>query len=757
MDLYQQIIAKSRYSRYLESEQRREHFSETVSRYLDFFDDHIKKNYGVNIPKEEIRPYMEGLQVMPSMRALMTSGPALDRDNTAGYNCAYLPVDDPVAFDEALHILSCGTGVGFSAEKKYVSKLPELPTALVDDTLVYRVEDSKEGWALGLRHVVQSLYKGIRPKYDLSLIRPAGARLKTFGGRASGPDPLDRLFKFVTQKFEEAIKIGKRKLTPLDCHDIMCMVADVIVVGGVRRSALISLSDLDDEEIRGAKSGEWYKKNKQRALANNSAVYNERPTREQFDAEWKSLYESYSGERGIFNREASQNIVKSLGKRDYRHDFGTNPCCFTGEMRLLTLGGYVPFEELSGNVVRIVNHDGNVTEGKVWEVGIRPIVIISFKNVDIKIKCTPDHIFMLEDGSECAAKDLAGKSLKTHFGKHYERVVSSVEPHGEATVYDFTEPETHWGVVEGVVVHNSEIILRANQFCNLTSIAVRPEDTEEDLAKKARIAAILGTYQSTLTNFPYLRDVWRKNTEEERLLGVSLSGLCDHPILNGTSEEAKKMLQNLKQVVIDTNKEVAEWLGINPSTATTCVKPEGTTSQLNDTASGMHTRYAPYYIRRIRNDIKDPLSQFLIDIGVPYELEIKDIPSSYVFDFPRKSPEGSLTRDDLTALEQLEYWKHLQENWCEHKPSATIYIKEHEWDEVAEWVWDNFDILSGVSFLPYDGGIYKQAPYEPISKEKYEQLCAEMPQGIDWDLLIEFDDNVEGVQNLACVAGICEI
>lgn len=854
MDLYQQFIAKSRYSRYLDDKNRREHFPETVDRYLEFFDQHLQKNFNHKMPREELREALLNFDVMPSMRAMMTAGKALERDHTANFNCAYLPVDDPKAFDEALHILSCGTGVGFSVEHKYVDKLPEIPEKMFNSDTVIVVKDSKEGWAKSLRQLIALLYSGEMPKYDVSQVRPKGARLKTFGGRASGPEPLCELFDYVINKFKCA---AGRKLSSIECHDIMCKIAEVIVVGGVRRSALISLSDLEDDRMREAKSGSWWEHQGQRALANNSATYDRKPDMAQFLKEWTALFMSGSGERGLFSRYASKNIAAKSGRRSASYEFGTNPCCFTGEMRLLTEEGYLPFSELvKRETVRIVNPNGVITEGKVWSSGIKPIIKVLL-STGKEISCTPDHVFRLADGSEKQAKDLVGETLDVYENfrfsayrhgdikglsqeelslvkelrlggtlsgtsliyqslsetiikeassvlnklgiesdhyKHgivYELKVSgfdslvnlgdkigliftdtankvadslkeiapsvvSVFEDGEQEVFDFTEPETHWGIVEGLVVHNSEIILRPNQFCNLTSIVARPGDTLEDLKRKARLATLLGTYQSTLTKFPYLRKMWKFNTEEERLLGVSLSGTCDHEILKDDTEASAELLQNMKEVVIETNRELAKELGIPQSTATTCVKPEGTASQLNDTASGIHTRYAQYYIRRVRNDKKDPLSAFLMAKGIPHEDDLFN-PSAVIFSFPRKSPEGSLLRNDKTAVEQLKYWKHIQENWCEHKPSITVYIKEDEWMEVGAWVWENFDVLSGVSFLPYDGGTYKQAPYEEIDEESYNKLLAEMPEEINWDDLIENEDNVEGVQNLACVAGICEI
>lgn len=628
MNNYSEFIAKSRYSRFVPEMNRREHWEESVGRYVDYIEKHIKEKYNFSDPQliKEIYSSIVNLEVMPSMRAIMTAGKALDRDNTAGYNCSYLPIDDPKAFDETMYILLCGTGVGFSVEHKYVNQLPEVPDQLFDSQTTIIVSDSKEGWAKALRQLIALLYSGEVARYDLSKIRPAGTRLKTFGGRASGPGPLDELFKFTIAKFKGAVG---RKLTSLECHDILCKIGEVVVVGGVRRSAMISLSDLEDDRMRNAKSGNWWEHNGQRALANNSATYESKPDIGQFLQEWTSLYNSHSGERGIFSREASVNQARKNGRRNADYDFGTNPC--------------------------------------------------------------------------------------------------------------------------------SEIILRPYQFCNLTEVVVRAEDTVETLAKKVRIATILGTFQSTLTHFPYLRKIWQKNTEEERLLGVSLTGILDNHWMGEVCEDTENNLKQLRKVAIDTNAEYAEKLAINSSAAITCVKPSGTVSQLVDSASGIHPRHSQYYIRRVRGDKKDPLSKFLVDSGVPAEDCVMRPDSTVVFSFPMKAPEGARLRDDLTSLEHLDLWLMYQRHWCEHKPSVTISVKEDEWMDVGAWVWRHFDEVSGVSFLPWDGGTYRQAPYEECGKEQYEELLAKMPVNISWDSLQEEDDNVEGAQTLACVAGHCEI
>jgi ribonucleoside-triphosphate reductase (thioredoxin) len=627
---YETFIAKSRYSRFIDDKHRREHWPETVDRYMNFMKKHLAKKHSYTIPESlytELHSAILNCEVMPSMRAMMTAGEALDRDNTAGYNCSYLPVDDVKSFDEAMYILLCGTGVGFSVESKYVNKLPEVPTQLFNSDTTIVVSDSKAGWAKALRQLVALLYSGEVPKWDTSKVRPAGARLKVFGGRASGPQPLISLFEFVTNKFRGA---AGRKLTSLECHDIMCKIGEVVVVGGVRRSAMISLSDLSDDRMRHAKAGQWWEREGQRALANNSACYNDKPTVGEFMSEWLALYQSYSGERGIFSRQAAKSTVAKRGRRDSNFEFGTNPC--------------------------------------------------------------------------------------------------------------------------------SEIILRPYQFCNLTEVVARRNDTDNDLQRKVRLATILGTFQSTLTEFPYLRKVWQKNTEEERLLGVSITGILDCPLLNDVNDEGlSSRLDKLRESSVVINKEFADELGIPQSAAITCVKPSGTVSQLVDSASGIHARHSEFYIRRVRNDNKDPITQFLKDQGIPNEADVMKPHDTTVFSFPMKAPEGCVTRDELDSFTHLKLWLTYQRHWCEHKPSVTVYVKEADWPEVGAWVWKNFDEISGISFLPWDGGSYKQAPYEEINAATYDKLKAEMPATIDWESFVEYDDNVEGAQQLACVAGVCEI
>ena len=622
---YQSFIHTSRYARWLDDEGRRESWSETVERYMDNL---VRPVAGNDSYVNQIRDAILSLEVMPSMRAMMTAGPALTRDNTAGYNCSYLPVDDPKSFDEAMFILLCGTGVGFSVERQYISKLPEVPDAIFNSETTIVVKDSKEGWAKAYRQLLALLWSGEVPRWDVSKVRPAGARLKTFGGRASGPAPLVELFQFTINKFLEA---RGRKLSSIECHDIMCKIGEVVVVGGVRRSAMISLSNLSDDRMRHAKSGQWWENNGQRALANNSVSYTEKPDAETFMREWTALIESKSGERGIFNRVASQKQAAKNERRDPNFEFGTNPC--------------------------------------------------------------------------------------------------------------------------------SEIILRSAQFCNLTEVVVRASDSIEDLERKVKYATILGTIQSTYTKFPYLSKEWQRNTEEERLLGVSLTGIMDNTLMTSKNAGLAKTLEHLKNVAISTNAEWAERLGIPVSAAITCVKPSGTVSQLVDSASGIHARHSPYYIRTVRGDNKDPLTRFMIDQGVPNEPDVMKPDNTTVFSFPVKSPEGAITRNDMTAIEQLETWLLYQRHWCEHKPSVTISVRDDEWVEVGAFVFKYFDEMSGVSFLPHSDHTYQQAPYQDCDKSDYETLLSLMPTEIDWSKLTDYEkeDNTASMQTLACSGDSCEI
>lgn len=619
---YQKYIFKSRYARYLEKEDRREEWEETVQRYIDFFTERAK---GLSL--EEVKEAILNYEVMPSMRALMTAGKALERDNVCGYNCSYVAVDSPRVFDEILYILCCGTGVGFSVERQYVNKLPEVAEDFVNSSSSILVEDSKIGWATALRELIALLYAGKIPNVDYSKIRPAGAVLKTMGGRASGPEPLKDLFNFTIALFKKA---KGRKLSSVECHDLVCKIADIVVVGGVRRSALISLSNLTDERMRNAKSGAWWENDGQRALANNSVAYTEKPDIGIFMKEWSALYESKSGERGLFNRVAAKKQAISSGRRDPEYDFGTNPC--------------------------------------------------------------------------------------------------------------------------------GEILLRSGGFCNLSEVVARPDDTLDDLKRKVRIATLIGTLQSTLTNFRYLRAIWKKNAEEERLLGVSITGIMDHPVLNGSKgyTELFEYLSVLKEESINANAEYADTLGIERSAAITCVKPSGTVSQLVDAASGIHPRYEPYYIRTVRADVKDPLAIFLQKQGVPCEPDVMKPHVGLVFSFPMKAPEVAVFRNDVTALDQLEHYLIWKEAYCEHNPSITVYVKEEEWLDVGAWVYKNFDRIGGVSFLPHSDHTYKQAPYQQITQEEYEKLSSEFP-AIDWDSFKEKGDNTTSTRELACVAGVCDL
>lgn len=622
--IYQDFIHISRYARYSDEVGRRETWKETVDRYINFFKERTNNNE--DIAWDHIHAAILNLDVMPSMRCLMTAGEALNKDNVAGYNCSYLPIDNVKAFDELMYVLMCGTGVGFSVESRYTNKLPEVPEELheTDTTIVFA--DSKIGWASGYREFIGLLYTGKLPKWDVSKIRPSGARLKTFGGRASGPEPLVDLLNFTINIFRKA---RGRRLSTLECHDIVCKIADIVVVGGVRRSALISLSDLNDDQIRHAKSGQWWLSDGHRALSNNSAVYETKPDMDTFMNEWVALYMSKSGERGIFSRQAAKAVAARNGRREANHEFGTNPC--------------------------------------------------------------------------------------------------------------------------------SEIILRPNEFCNLSEVVVRANDSIVDLKRKVGLATIIGTLQSTLTDFRFLNKKWKKNCEEERLLGVSLTGICDHKTLNNPNNpRLREWLDQLREHAININKEVADILGIPASAAITCVKPSGTVSQLVDSASGIHPRYAQYYIRRVRASKNDPLAAFMVSNGYQAEEDFYS-KSNWVFSFPMKAPKGCVTRNDMTAIEQLELWKIYQDHWCEHKPSITVYVGDDEWMDVGAWVYKNITSLSGVSFLPRDNGTYRQAPYEEITEEQYKELAAKQNLDIVWTEFMEETDTTEGAQNLACVAGVCEI
>jgi len=641
--IYQEYIHLSRYARWDYDLGRRETWDETVGRYFNFFTKWLEENHDYKLEngqRVELENTVKELKVMPSMRCLMTAGPALEKENVAGYNCAYIKVDSPRSFDEILYVLMNGTGVGFSVEQEHTNQLPVVPDELYDTDTVVVVADSKLGWAKAFKELVSLLYGGHIPKWDVSKVREAGAPLKTFGGRASGPAPLVDLFKFTINTFKNSLG---RKLHPVECHDIVCKTAEIVVVGGVRRSALISLSNLNDREMRFAKHGEWYTHNVQRALANNSVNYKEKPDVGTFMREWLSLYDSKSGERGIYNGMSAKKTVEQLNERHKdengkfitrritREDFGTNPC--------------------------------------------------------------------------------------------------------------------------------SEIILRSREFCNLSECVVRREDTRESLKEKVRTAAILGTFQSTLTEFKYLSREWKKNCDEERLLGVSLTGIMDNPLTNGSKKGLDTLLEELRNIAYETNKEWAEKLGIPVSAAITCVKPSGTVSQLVDSASGIHARHNPYYIRTVRADNKDPLCKLMKNMGFPNEVDISKPEHTTVFSFPQKSPKGATCRNDMSAVEQLELWKVYAKSWCEHKPSVTISVKEDEWVEVAAWVYDHFDSISGISFLPFSEHVYRQAPYQDCTEEEYKEALKTMPKNVDWAELSKYEsqDYTIASQELACTAGGCEI
>jgi len=757
--LYQQFIHKSRYARWIDEKKRRETWSETVDRYVAFMFEGVCSGLIDKDVERVIRDSIFNLDVMPSMRAMMTAGKALRRDNVAGYNCAYVAIDDVRAFDEILYILMCGTGVGYSVESRSTDKLPVVAEEFYDSGTIIAVPDSKIGWATSFRELISLLCAGKVPTWDLSKLRPAGAPLKTFGGRSSGPAPLNDLFHFTVNLFKRSVG---RRLRPDEVSDLVCKTAEIVVVGGVRRSALLCLCDLEDRLMRNYKTGDWRKTNPYRALANISAVYNDRPAVSSFMKEWTALYESQSGERGIFNRAGANRLCERIGRK-VEGQLGLNPCCFTGDMRLLTDRGYQDFASLSGKRVNIVNSSGEITQGSVWSNGEKRVVKVNFHNRDYNsIVCTPDHRFMLVDGTECSAADLKGQRAMPDLDRDKDEgiLVSSIVDAGAAEVFDFTEPETHWGVVEGVVVHNSEILLRSAQFCNLTEVVVRADDNRETLLKKVEAATILGTIQSMLTNFRYLRKKWKNNCEEERLLGVSLTGIMDNETLAGKNDEdLGALLSEMRGHAREVNKKWAAILGTNPSAALTCVKPSGTVSQLVNSSSGIHDRHDEIYIRNVLGDNKDPLTKFLSTIGVPNE------PSAYygdcaVFSFPVRGPKGSgrLTR---TARQQLDHWLKYQHHWCDHKPSCTVYIGKDEWFDVAAWLWDNFEHVSGISFLPKDESEhrYSQLPYQDASEEEVATLESKMPLEIDWDAMSKFEqsDLTAGAKTYACSGDKCEL
>jgi hypothetical protein len=875
---YQDFIRVRTYSRWNEELGRRETWDETVDRYDEFF---WKILWDKRISAELKDAYskaidaIRSMDVMPSMRCLWTAGPALERENISGYNCAYVAVDNPRVFAEILYILMCGTGVGFSVERQYINKLPEVVNfsdyTSFEPVIVF--EDSKLGWAEGFQKCIETLYAGCIPIYDLSKIRPKGSRLKIFGGRASGPEPLKELIDFTIQVFKNA---QGRKLNSIECYDIVCKIANCVVSGGVRRSATLSLSNLTDLRMRHAKDGQFWIENPQRALSNNSVAYTEKPDMRAFMEEWMALVESKSGERGIVNREALKNTLPKRRNKDF--DFGVNPC-FHPDTIIETVHGRMRIADIKEPIkVYSMDTDGSLCikqASAAWKTreNAETLKITICNGYELTV--TPDHKIFIKGKGWVEAKDLKlgdkvvmlirnrrgaaysgirltseprsktrmehrlvfegvygaipsgydihhldgdtynndadnlvmmphseharltaytqpnnhqlrdpitgnfisppvvkGKTiiplpeeLKTNL--HQYPTITKIEA-GEVTdVYDISVEDTHNVIANGIVAHNcGEIVLRPRQFCNLTEVVVRPEDTLEDLCKKVKHATILGCLQSTLTDFKFLSEEWKKNCEEERLLGVSLTGLMDHPVLQKTTMgdsflSPEEWLEVMKQTALDTVKVWSKALGINMPAAITCVKPSGTVSQLVDSSSGLHPRYAPYYIRRVRVTYTDPLAKFLMAKDVPCEPEVgqtwNDV-NTVVFEFPVESPKGSICRKDLTALEQLEYWKMLKIYWCEHNPSVTIYVKDHEWLEVGAWVYKNWDIIGGLSFLPYDGGSYQLAPYEEITKEKYEELIKNFPK-LDFSELSKYEtkDETEGSRELACTAGVCEL
>lgn len=876
---YMKFIALSRYAKWLPEEKRRENFGETVERYLDNVV--APKIQGVmedsSVLIEDIRNYLLSLGVMPSMRAMMTAGTAMERDNTCAYNCSYLPVDDPKAFDEAMFILMNGTGVGFSVERQFISKLPEVPEEIYESNDVLVVGDSKEAWSKAYRKLLALLWSGEIPKWDTSKVRPAGAKLKTFGGRASGPAPLVDLFNFTINIFKNA---KGRKLSSLECHDIMCKIGEIVVVGGVRRSAMISLSNLSDDRMRHAKSGMWWEASGHRALANNSVAYTENPDMETFLREWSALVESKSGERGIFNRQASKLQAAKNGRRDPNHEFGTNPCLHPDSL-VETVHGRMKIKDIteptkvytmdkegklsirncsaswiskkdaptlnitiaSGKVVRCTEDHKIFIDGRGWveakdiRLGDRVVHLVRNRRgaaySGVKLTTQDKRDFFMEhrmvweavngpipdgydvhhidgdtynndvDNLECLShsdhstitrEECANDHMVLGFreespGRHgslwgfvsqggpkpkkivpipeelksnlhqYATVVSMEQ--GEVTdVYDLTVEDTHNFIADFVVVHNcSEIILRPNQFCNLTEVVVRATDSLEDLENKVAIATILGTIQSTYTKFPYLRKVWKKNTEEERLLGVSLTGIMDNPLMTLDNPDLPGMLEGLRNIAVETNGYWADLLGVPRSTAITCVKPSGTVSQLVDSASGIHTRHAKHYIRTVRGDNKDPLTQFMKDRGIPNEPCVMKPDTTTVFSFPQASPKDAVVREDSNAVEQLKTWLMYQRHWCEHKPSVTINVNDDEWMDVGAFVYRNFSEMSGVSFLPYDGGTYQQAPYQECDEKTYLDALEIMPDSLDWSELSQYEqeDNTVSMQTMACSGDTCEL
>lgn len=860
----QSFIHKSRYARWLDAEQRRENWPETVDRYVDFF----AKRYPELYPAARVKAAIQSLRCMPSMRALMTAGPALEKDEMAGYNCSYIAVDNVRAFDEILYVLMCGTGVGFSVERQSINQLPEVAESFHPSTTVITVKDSKIGWASAFREMISLLYAGQIPQWDVSKVRPAGAKLKTFGGRASGPKPLVDLFKFSIALFKGA---AGRKLNSVECHDLVCKIADIVVVGGVRRSALISLSNLSDDRMRVAKSGKWWETEPQRALANNSAAYTERPDMEIFLKEWQSLIESKSGERGIFNRVAAKKKAAESGRRNPDFDFGTNPCLHPDSM-IETVNGRVRIADITEpTYVYTMLQDGTLGVRKAsasWVSKRNAETIVVTVASGKQVRCTPDHKIYIEDrgwveaanirigdrvvhlqrsrrgaaysGVKLTSQGRRDFKMEHHLvwesqngpvpegfdihhidGDTYNNAIDNLEclshedharltameqdndhqiwgengqfithpnsrggakvvvpmPNelksnlhqyatvvrieaGERTdVYDMTVDDTHNFIADFVVVHNcGEILLRSAGLCNLTEVVIRAGDTLKDLMEKVEVATIMGTFQSTLSKFRYVRSVWQKNQEEERLLGVSMTGIMDHEVLSKASSEAANWLSDLRAHAVKVNAEWAAKLGINQSVAITTVKPSGTVSQLVDSASGIHPRYSEHYIRTVRADKKDPLAQFMRAEGFPVEDCVLKGETTDVFSFPVEGPNHAVFRNDMAAVEQLDHYLMFATNWCEHNPSITVYVRDHEWLAVGDWVYRNFDKVGGVSFLPFSDHTYQQAPYQECTKAEYDALKSKLPE-FDWAGLQRFEteDRTENVQTLACQAGVCEL
>ena len=878
---YQSFIHRSRYARYVDEKGRRESWEETVDRLMSFWMGRIPSNVIGTSTFKELRLAILNLEVMPSMRSLMTAGLALDKDHVASFNCAYTAIDNIRCFDEIMYILMCGTGVGFSVERQYINKLPEVAEEFHESESTIRVRDSKIGWSSAYKELIAMLYSGNIPKWDDDGVRPVGERLKTFGGRASGPEPLRELYQFTIETFQAA---AGRKLNSIEVHDLVCKIAQVIVVGGVRRSALISLSNLTDQRMRSAKSGEWYLNNQQRSLANNSVAYTEKPDIGIFMEEWNSLYRSKSGERGIFNRVAANKQALASGRREPYSDWGINPCLHPDSL-IQTIDGEVKIKDITQPThVYTMGDDGRLTtrkcsaswvskrnaetlkitiasgkkivctpdhkiyidglgwkeaqdlvkgdrvvhlqrsrrgakysgvklttQGKVdfvmehrmvWEATNGPIPADhdidhenqdTYDNVSSNLRCMShsDHAmhtctqhpnnhmvsgkndnhprgygFISPKGSKKGKKTIVDMPERLKSGLHQYATITNIEAGPITDVYDLTVEDTHNFISDFVVVHNcSEIILRSKQFCNLTEVVVRKEDSLDDLKRKVRLATILGTLQATLTDFRYLSKRWKDNTEEEALLGVSLTGIMDHPVLKGQSntlttgharQRTRDFLKELKNVAIDTNKRYANKLGIPQAAAITCVKPSGTVSQLVDSASGIHPRFARRYIRTVRASRNDPLAEFMVQKGFPVEADRTE-PSNLIFSFPVESPDGAVCRDGVSAIDQLELWKLYQEEWCEHKPSITVYIRECEWLKVGAWVYENFDILSGVAFLPHSDHAYAQAPYQDIDEEGFKEFCKQMPTDIDWDEVQEGDDFTTASQEMACTGNSCEL